>query len=317
MTLFYPVLHTKVVFFSHAGFQVSNHLSTYIVFLFFSPLLLHLHGLPSFQARRPHYMGNPPSTDVPAFASDALDARRVGHHVHEPVRRALPLPLPPSVRSWRCSITNTPKIYSVFSAFFRKGQVIETFRGEGIYQPAIDLAIEKLRAGAWVRPVLLFIIRVTDCDLVLKCPFPVIRTRMKPPITRFTFLERAKSANLTRTRRIRKRGSRDCNVLNGECELPLTFFRPPSSAAFAQIMNVVLTRLFHAHALLDGCHHGDPAPFSGRMLMETPHLPTIIPMWITGTTPIFLYPHNKTLTKSDPCTCPNPFAKPLRRPNTP
>jgi len=38
----------------------------------------------------------------------------------------------------------------VFSAFFRKGQVLETFRGEGIYQPAADLAIEKLRAGAWV-----------------------------------------------------------------------------------------------------------------------------------------------------------------------
>ncbi|KAH9994343.1 acyltransferase-domain-containing protein [Russula compacta] len=38
----------------------------------------------------------------------------------------------------------------VFSAFFRKGQVIETFRGAGIYQPAVDVAIEKLRAGAWV-----------------------------------------------------------------------------------------------------------------------------------------------------------------------
>ena len=40
---------------------------------------------------------------------------------------------------------------SVFSAFFRKGQVLETFRGDGIYQPAVDTAIEKLRAGAWVR----------------------------------------------------------------------------------------------------------------------------------------------------------------------
>ncbi|KAH8980643.1 hypothetical protein EDB86DRAFT_3107499 [Lactarius hatsudake] len=34
---------------------------------------------------------------------------------------------------------------SVFSAFFRKGQVFEMFRGTGIYQPAIDTAIEKLR----------------------------------------------------------------------------------------------------------------------------------------------------------------------------
>ncbi|KAH9047188.1 acyltransferase-domain-containing protein [Lactarius hengduanensis] len=38
----------------------------------------------------------------------------------------------------------------VFSAFFRKGQVLETFRGTGVYQPAIDTAIEKLRAGAWI-----------------------------------------------------------------------------------------------------------------------------------------------------------------------
>jgi hypothetical protein len=38
---------------------------------------------------------------------------------------------------------------------FRKGQVIETFRGERIYQPAVDLAIEKLRAGAWVHVVFL------------------------------------------------------------------------------------------------------------------------------------------------------------------
>ncbi|KAH9051586.1 hypothetical protein EDB83DRAFT_2521979 [Lactarius deliciosus] len=34
---------------------------------------------------------------------------------------------------------------SVFSAFFKKGQVLGMFRGRGIYQPAIDTAIEKLR----------------------------------------------------------------------------------------------------------------------------------------------------------------------------
>jgi len=38
----------------------------------------------------------------------------------------------------------------VFSAFFRQGQVLETFRGRGIYQPAVDSAIEKLNAGAWI-----------------------------------------------------------------------------------------------------------------------------------------------------------------------
>jgi len=40
---------------------------------------------------------------------------------------------------------------TVFASFFRKGQVFEAFRGTGVYQPAVDLAIEKLRAGAWVR----------------------------------------------------------------------------------------------------------------------------------------------------------------------
>lgn len=39
---------------------------------------------------------------------------------------------------------------SVFSAFFRKGQVLETFRGQGIFQPAVDTAISKLNDGAWV-----------------------------------------------------------------------------------------------------------------------------------------------------------------------
>ncbi|KAH8109090.1 acyltransferase-domain-containing protein [Phellopilus nigrolimitatus] len=38
----------------------------------------------------------------------------------------------------------------VFSAFFRKGQVLETMRGKGIYQPAVDSTIDKLNSGDWV-----------------------------------------------------------------------------------------------------------------------------------------------------------------------
>ncbi|RPD56830.1 acyltransferase-domain-containing protein [Lentinus tigrinus ALCF2SS1-7] len=38
----------------------------------------------------------------------------------------------------------------VFSTFFRYGQVVETFRGKGIFQPAIDTAIEKLNRGEWI-----------------------------------------------------------------------------------------------------------------------------------------------------------------------
>ena len=98
-------------------------------------------------------MGNPTGTDVHASTHDALDVRRVRHHVHEPVRP------PPSLLSVEPSSFMVPSnaspqknknACSVFSAFFRKGQVIETFRGAGIYQPAVDLAIERLRAGAWV-----------------------------------------------------------------------------------------------------------------------------------------------------------------------
>lgn len=39
---------------------------------------------------------------------------------------------------------------SLFSAFFRAGQVIETFRGNGVYQPAVEEAISKLNDGRWV-----------------------------------------------------------------------------------------------------------------------------------------------------------------------
>ncbi|KAH7888044.1 acyltransferase-domain-containing protein [Phlebopus sp. FC_14] len=38
----------------------------------------------------------------------------------------------------------------VFSSFFRNGQVIETFRGRGIFQPALDAAVKKLNHGHWV-----------------------------------------------------------------------------------------------------------------------------------------------------------------------
>lgn len=42
------------------------------------------------------------------------------------------------------------RIPSVFSTFFRLGQTLETFRGRGIFQPSVDLAIAKLNQGGWV-----------------------------------------------------------------------------------------------------------------------------------------------------------------------
>jgi hypothetical protein len=38
----------------------------------------------------------------------------------------------------------------VFSRFFELGQVIETFRGGGIFQPAVDQAVKLLQSGEWV-----------------------------------------------------------------------------------------------------------------------------------------------------------------------
>lgn len=39
---------------------------------------------------------------------------------------------------------------SLIAPLFRNGQVIETFRGQGIYQPAIETAIDKLDQAQWV-----------------------------------------------------------------------------------------------------------------------------------------------------------------------
>ncbi|KAF8974690.1 acyltransferase-domain-containing protein [Flammula alnicola] len=38
----------------------------------------------------------------------------------------------------------------VFSAFFTLGQTLETFRGNGIYQDAVNTAIQKIDQGGWV-----------------------------------------------------------------------------------------------------------------------------------------------------------------------
>ncbi|KAH9457750.1 hypothetical protein MJO29_004910 [Puccinia striiformis f. sp. tritici] len=42
------------------------------------------------------------------------------------------------------------KSISFISPLFENGQVIKTVRGDGIYQPAIDLALEKLNHSQWV-----------------------------------------------------------------------------------------------------------------------------------------------------------------------
>ena len=64
---------------------------------------------------------------------------------------------------------------SVFSWFFRNGQVLETFRGKGIYQPSIDTAIAKLDQGEWVGNYRI----LSRCNLTLLDP-PLRRGQGKP-----------------------------------------------------------------------------------------------------------------------------------------
>lgn len=42
----------------------------------------------------------------------------------------------------------------LFSRFFNNGQVIDTIRGGGIFQPGVDKAIKLLEDGEWVCPSL-------------------------------------------------------------------------------------------------------------------------------------------------------------------
>lgn len=70
-----------------------------------------------------------------------LDSRRVRHSLHQPVRRR-------SRCLWFTRLTIS--VGSLFATIFHNGQVIETFRGRGIYQPALSTAINKLDEGRWI-----------------------------------------------------------------------------------------------------------------------------------------------------------------------
>ncbi|KAJ7087169.1 acyltransferase-domain-containing protein [Mycena belliarum] len=51
---------------------------------------------------------------------------------------------------WTLGASDVMFTNAIFSAFFRRGQVLETFRGNGIYQASVDTAIDKLNRGNWV-----------------------------------------------------------------------------------------------------------------------------------------------------------------------
>ncbi|KAG1715962.1 hypothetical protein ID866_1186 [Astraeus odoratus] len=58
--------------------------------------------------------------------------------------------LSPHTNRWVLGASDIIFTNLVFSAFFHQGQVIETFRGKGVFQPALDTAIDKLNNGHWV-----------------------------------------------------------------------------------------------------------------------------------------------------------------------
>ncbi|KAG6866492.1 hypothetical protein C0991_003036 [Blastosporella zonata] len=51
---------------------------------------------------------------------------------------------------WALGASDVMFTNPIFSAFFRHGQTLETFRGKGVHQPAVDAAIHKLDQGEWV-----------------------------------------------------------------------------------------------------------------------------------------------------------------------
>ncbi|KAL4082003.1 acyltransferase-domain-containing protein [Scleroderma yunnanense] len=53
-------------------------------------------------------------------------------------------------RRWVLGASDILFTNPVFSALFRNGQVIESFRGKGVFQPAVDTAVDKLNQGHWV-----------------------------------------------------------------------------------------------------------------------------------------------------------------------
>ncbi|KAL5638934.1 hypothetical protein ACGC1H_003337 [Rhizoctonia solani] len=58
--------------------------------------------------------------------------------------------LNPRNMRWTLGASDIMFTNPVYNWFFRNGQVIETVRGAGVHQPAVDIAVAKLNSGAWV-----------------------------------------------------------------------------------------------------------------------------------------------------------------------
>ena len=103
------------------------------------------------QGRRAVHVGRLAVDNFHGHADDTVDTRRIRHDVQRKVGRAVPTSdCRRKVASHARILTLLQSARRLDSWFFNKGQVIETHRGKGIYQKAIDEATYKLEQGQWV-----------------------------------------------------------------------------------------------------------------------------------------------------------------------
>ncbi|KAF5322909.1 hypothetical protein D9619_001050 [Psilocybe cf. subviscida] len=135
----------------------------------------------------------------------------------------------------------------IFSAFFRLGQTLETFRGKGIYQEAVNTAIQKIDDGHWVH---------------LYGEGKVNRPKNYPR-------DSHGRASLPRF----KWGAS-----------VLTFFGTIAHRGLSLHLSefVAFALLEIHHVFLSVAHGRHYYPYKGRIVMEAQVTPKVIPMWISG-----------------------------------
>ncbi|KAI3620576.1 hypothetical protein CBS9595_002543 [Malassezia furfur] len=72
---------------------------------------------------------------------------------------------------------------AAMSAFFNKGQTLETFRGRGIFQPAIDTALTKLGETRWVHLFPEGAVNLTQSTRMRRFKWGVARLVLEAPKT--------------------------------------------------------------------------------------------------------------------------------------
>lgn len=146
---------------TQSGSTVANHVSVYVSLLmgwlrYDSSTDISFGTFwdgPLRQRRRAIHVGILAAPELSQSQDTAVDARRVRHDVQRVFSVPSAAKQTPNLRA----VVDRYRLFVIADAqgkldswFFTKGQVIETFRGKGIYQKAIDVATKKLEEGNWV-----------------------------------------------------------------------------------------------------------------------------------------------------------------------